>query len=282
MILAVYSSTTVLKVSCFFFFSKEESAMNISGDKLHHLQCTPDDLGGYVLLPGDPDRVPVIADYLDDAQFVNQSREFCIYTGHLAGEAVSVVSTGIGCPSAAIAMEELVRAGAHTFLRVGTCGCMNTAPRPGDCIIATGAIRRDGTSRQYLPLEFPAVPDYEIVNALVDSARKCGQTYHLGIIETKDSYYGQHDPDASPLSHELRTKWEAFVRGGAIGSEMESAVLFILGSIYNVRVGSILHVARNRVQEEAVHSGAVTDFDTQRTIETAIHAVRTLISKEGR
>lgn len=254
--------------------------MNTLGEKLHHLQCTPEDLGKYVLLPGDPDRVPIIAGYLDDAHFVNQSREFNIYTGHLSGETVSVVSTGIGCPSAAIAMEELVRAGAHTFLRVGTCGCMSPVPRPGDCIIATGAIRRDGTSMQYLPVEFPAVANYEIVSALADSAKERGQNSHLGIVETKDSYYGQHDPDASPVSHELHTKWDAFVRGGAIGSEMESAILFILGSIYNVRVGSILHVARNRVYEDVTHTEPVTDFDTRETIDTAILAFRKLIAQK--
>ena len=191
-----------------------------------------------------------------------------------------VVSTGIGCPSAAIAMEELIRAGAHTFLRVGTCGCMSPVPCPGDCIIATGAIRRDGTSLQYLPVEFPAVANYEIVSALADSAKERGQNSHLGIVETKDSYYGQHDPDASPVSHELHTKWDAFVRGGAIGSEMESAILFILGSIYNVRVGSILHVARNRVYEDMTHTEPVMDFDTRETIDTAILAFRKLIAKK--
>ena len=252
--------------------------MNTLTEKLHHLQCTPDDLGKYVLLPGDPDRVPIIADYFDDAHFVNRCREFCIYTGHLSGELVSVVSTGIGCPSAAIAMEELVRAGAHTFLRIGTCGCMNPVPRPGDCIIATGAIRRDGTSMQYLPIEFPAIANYEVVSALTASAKERGQRFHLGIVETKDSYYGQHDPDTSPMSHELHVKWDAFVRGGAIGSEMESAILFILGSIYNVRVGSILHVARNRVYEDMTHTESVTDFDTRETIATAIRAFRSLIS----
>ncbi len=247
---------------------------------LHHLQCTPEQLGRYVLLPGDPDRVPIIADYLDDAAFVRQSREFCTYTGHLNGALVSVVSTGIGCPSAAIAMEELVRAGCHTFLRIGTCGCMSPVPKPGDCLIATGAIRRDGTSMQYLPPEFPAVPHYDLVRVLEDSASALGQHAHLGIVETKDSYYGQHDPDASPLSHELHTKWDAFVRGGAIGSEMESAILFILGSIYHVRVGSILHIARNRVYEDQHHTEPVTDFDTRPTIETAIEALRRLIDRD--
>lgn len=246
----------------------------------HHLRCTEDDIGKYILLPGDPDRVPIIADYLEDSHQIIRTREYNTYTGYLYGEKVSVVSTGIGCPSAAIAMEELIKLGAHTFLRIGTCGCMNPDPKPGDCIIATGAIRRDGTSRQYLPIEFPAVANYEMVNFLVNGAINTDQRYHVGIVETKDSYYGQHNPEASPISYELLNKWAAFSRGGAIGSEMESSILFILGSIYNVRVGSILHIVRNRVFEDLTKSAPLTDFDTSLTIKSGIEAMKLLIESD--
>ena len=246
----------------------------------HHLKCTEDDIGKYVILPGDPDRVPIIADYLEDAHQIIRTREFNTYTGCLNGHKVSVVSTGIGCPSAAIAMEELIKLGAHTFLRLGTCGCMSPIPKAGDCIIATGSIRRDGASIQYLPIEFPAVADFEVVNCLVNGATSSNQTYHLGIVETKDSYYGQHEPTASPVSYELLNKWDAFSKGGAIGSEMESSVLFILGSVHKVRVGSLLHVARNRVYEDLSGSEPITDFDTTPTIKTGIKAMQLLIDSD--
>lgn len=182
---------------------------------MHHIQCSAQDIGHYVFLPGDPGRVEVIASYLQDAHFVVSNREYTTYTGTLLGVPVSVVSTGIGCPSAAIAMEELTKLGAHTFIRIGTCGCMSPIPTPGDSIIATAAIRRDGTSLQYLPIEFPAVANQQVIQALMLAAREIGIVAHTGIVESKDSYYGQHEPENSPMADELLAKWKMFRQGGA-------------------------------------------------------------------
>lgn len=249
-------------------------------EQTYHIICDSADIGKYVLLPGDPDRVQIIASYLDNPRFVTKNREFTVYTGTLNGVAVSVASTGIGAPSAAIAMEELIKLGAHTFIRVGTCGCMNDTPSPGDTIIATAAIRRDGTSRQYLPIEFPAVANQEIINALADSCRQLGITSHIGIIESKDSYYGQHEPENSPMAPVLLDKWDMFCKGGAIASEMEASILFILGSVRHARVGCILHVTRNRVREEKFHTDPIRFTDTTKTIQAAVNALRSLIEKD--
>lgn len=249
-------------------------------EKMHHIQCSTDDIGNYVLLPGDPGRVPKIAALLSDAKEVAYNREFCTYTGTLLGEKVSVVSTGIGCPSAAIAMEELIKLGAHTFIRVGTCGCLSTTPVPGDCIVATGSIRRDGTSRQYLPIEFPAVPDFTVTTALVQAARATGQPCLTGIVECKDSYYGQHEPENSPVCEELLYKWKCFKQGGALGSEMETAAIFSIAAVRNVRAGAILHVFRNREYENAHHTDPLTAPDTSPTIHTAVEALKALITAD--
>ena len=174
-----------------------------------HIRCKAGDVGRYCILPGDPGRCAAIAARFEKAEQVSQNREFTVYTGVLAGERVSVCSTGIGGPSAAIAMEELIAIGAHTFIRVGTCGGMALPVRAGDVIIATGAIRMEGTSREYAPIEFPAVPDFATTCALVDAARALGKPFHTGVVQCKDSFYGQHAPETMPVEPELLYKWEA-------------------------------------------------------------------------
>ena len=196
----------------------------------YHIGLKEGDAGEYVILPGDPKRCKKIAEYLDDAKLVADSREFVTYTGLLDGERVSVTSTGIGGASAAIALEELVNVGAKTFIRVGTCGGMQLDIKGGDIVIATGAIRMEGTSREYAPIEFPAVANLEVVNALTQAAQKLGYTYHTGIVQCKDSFYGQHSPETKPVNYELLNKWEAWKKLGCLASEMESAALFIVAS----------------------------------------------------
>lgn len=173
-------------------------------------------------MSGDPKRVEKIAAYLDHAVQIADLREYTTYTGYLNGVKVSVTSTGIGGPSAAIALQELVDAGAKNFIRLGTCGGMNLKVKGGDLIIATGAVRMEGTSKEYAPIEFPAVADYEIVNMLVEAANEKGANYHVGVVECKDSFYGQHEPENMPVSYELLGKWKAWMDMGCLGSEMES------------------------------------------------------------
>ena len=200
-------------------------------ERQYHIQLKQGDAGRYVILPGDPKRCEKIARYFDDPVLMADNREYVTYTGYLEGEKVSVTSTGIGGPSAAIAMEELVRVGADTFIRVGTSGGIALDVMGGDIVIATGAIRMDGTGREYIPVEFPAVADFEVVNALVEAAQQLNRKYHVGVVHCKDSYYGQHEPEIMPAGYELLNKWEAWKKGGALTSEMESSTLFIVGKL---------------------------------------------------
>ena len=201
------------------------------------------------------------------------------YTGTLDGEKVSVTSTGIGGPSASIAMEELCNCGADTFIRVGTCGGMQTEVCGGDLVIATGAIRMEGTSREYAPVEYPAVPDLEVTNALVNAAKKLGMTYHTGVVQCKDSFYGQHQPEKHPVSHELLDKWEAWLRMGCMASEMESAALFIVGAYRRVRVGSVFLAIANQEREKLGLENRQV-HDTDGAVRTAVEAVREMIRME--
>lgn len=251
---------------------------NYSDDgRQYHIGLKEGDIGKYVILPGDPKRCEKIAQYFDNPVLVADRREYVTYTGYVDGEKVSVTSTGIGGPSAAIAMEELVRCGAEVFIRVGTCGGMQLDIKGGDLVIATGAIRAEGTSKEYAPIEFPAVADFRIVNALVDAAEKLGYTHHTGVVQCKDSFYGQHSPETKPVSYELQNKWEAWKRLGCLASEMESAALFVVASYLNVKVGSIFLTVANQEREKLSLENPVV-HDTEMAIRTAIEAIKILKS----
>ncbi len=247
----------------------------------YHLHTRKGDVGRYAILPGDPKRVPLIASRLDDARLVADSREFVTYTGTLLGEKVTVTSTGIGGPSAAIAMEELWKCGTDTFVRMGTCGGIALPVMGGDIVVATAAVRMEGTSREYAPIEFPAVADFSVVSALRDAAISLGCRTHLGVVQCKDSFYGQHDPDAMPVSYELREKWEAWKRLGVLASEMESAALFTVAAALGARCGSIFFVVGNQ-EREALGMDNPKLHDTEKAIEAAVEGVRNLICMDRR
>lgn len=245
----------------------------------YHIKVNGDMIGRYVIMPGDPKRCKAIAGYLDNAEFVADSREFVTYTGYLDGEKVSVTSTGIGGPSAAIALEELVHAGAHTFIRVGTCGGMQTDIVGGDIVVATGSVRMEGTSKEYAPIEYPAVADIDVVNGLISAAKDLNIPVHAGVVQSKDSFYGQHSPQIMPVSYELSNKWEAWKRMGCKASEMESAALFIVGAFLRVRVGACFLVVAN--QERAAAGLPNPEIhDTDRAIQVAVNAVKRLIEED--
>lgn len=248
----------------------------------YHIKLKPGDVGEYVIVPGDPKRCEKIAKYFDDAKFIADNREYITYTGTLDGVKVSVCSTGIGGPSAAIAMEELVKVGAKYFIRVGTCGGMDIDVKSDDVVIATGAIRMEGTSKEYAPIEWPAVSNFEITNALVDASKNLKYDYHTGVVECKDSFYGQHSPEKSPVSYELMNKWEAWCKLGCKASEMESAALFVVGSALGVKVGTVLHVVANQEREKRGLANPVS-HDTDKAIKVAVEAIRLLIkeNKDG-
>lgn len=172
-------------------------------EKQYHINMKQGDVGKYVLLPGDPKRCKLIAKYFDDAVLVADNREYVTYTGYLDGEKVSVTSTGIGGASTSIAVEELYKIGADTFIRIGTCGGIDLSVESGSLVVATSAIRMEGTTKEYAPIEFPAVADFEIVTELVNSCKERNEKFHVGVVECKDSFYGQHDPETKPVSYEL-------------------------------------------------------------------------------
>lgn len=253
-------------------YSEDES-------RQYHIQVAAGEVGRYVIMPGDPKRCAKIARHFDDARLIADSREYVTYTGYLDGEKVSVTSTGIGGPSASIAMEELVKCGADTFIRVGTCGGMEMNVKGGDIVVATGAIRMEGTSKEYAPIEYPAVADLDVTNALVEAAKKCGYPYHAGVVECKDAFYGQHEPETKPVSYELMNKWEAWLRMGCKASEMESAALFIVAGHLRVRAGSDFLVVGNQEREKAGLENPIV-HDTEAAIKTAVEAIRILIKKD--
>jgi len=241
----------------------------------YHIGLKEGDVGKYVILPGDPKRCEKIAQYFENPRLVADNREYVTYTGYLDGEKVSVTSTGIGGPSASIALEELVKVGAQTFIRVGTCGGMSLDVKGGDIVVATGAIRMEGTSREYAPIEFPAVANLDVTNALVSAAKNLGYTYHAGIVQCKDSFYGQHEPESKPVSYELQNRWEAWKRLGCLASEMESAALFVVASYLKVKVGSVFLAVANQEREKLNLENPVV-HDTEKAIKTAIEAIKIL------
>ena len=244
-----------------------------------HIHCGPGDVGRYCFLPGDPGRCEKIAAYFDNPVKVASNREFTTYTGTLLGEKVSVCSTGIGGPSAVIALEELAAIGADTFIRVGTCGGIALPVRSGDIVVATGAVRQEGTSREYAPIEFPAVGDLAVTNALVEAARAMGKTVHAGVVQAKDSFYGQHSPGRMPVSYELLNKWEAWKRLGVLASEMESAALFVAAAALGVRCGACFHVIWNQEREAAGLDQDMSE-DTSAAVRVGVEALRRLIAAD--
>jgi uridine phosphorylase len=243
--------------------------------KAHHLEISRGDIGRYVLLPGDPGRCETISGFLDFPVLIARNREFTTYTGQIAGEDVSVVSTGIGNPSAAIAVEELIAAGADTMIRVGTSGGMQPHQRPGDLAIMSGAIRDEGTTKHYMPPEFPAIADLDVVIALRQAANNLGFRHHIGISHSKDSYFGQMRPESMPVAKYLTERWQAWIQGGAVCAEMETSTLFVLSSLYRIRAGSITLIAINQSRPEWG-----IDTDSIPMIQTAVDAVDFLIKQD--
>lgn len=245
----------------------------------YHIRLKKGDVGRYCILPGDPGRSEIIAKFFDDPVHVGQNREFNTYTGTLLGEKVTVCSTGIGGPSASIAMEELAAIGADTFLRVGTCGGIDLRVKSDDIVIASGAVRYEGTSREYAPIEYPAVPHYEVLAAMVDAARDFGKPWHVGVVHCKDSFYGQHSPERMSISEELEYKWGVWKRMGVLASEMESAALFVCADHLNVRCGSCFHVVWNQ-EREKLRLDQDESEDVLLSVKVCIEALKLLIQRD--
>lgn len=245
-------------------------------EKQFHIRCSEGDVGRYVFLPGDPGRCESIAAYFENPVHIGMNREFNIYTGTLCGEKVSVCSTGIGGPSASIAMEELHNIGADTFVRIGTCAGIDMPVRAGDIVVATGAVRFEHTSLEYAPIEFPAVPDFGITTFLKQASEDLGYPTHTGVVQCKDSFYGQDSPEKSPVYYMLQQKWESWRRLGVKASEMESAALFVVAAALGVRCGSCFMVARNQ-NREAAGLPAENFHDTAGAVRVGVEAMKRII-----
>lgn len=249
-------------------------------EKQFHIQLDAEQVGGvrFCILPGDPGRVASIAALLDEPVFLASNREFTSWKGSLLGQPVLVCSTGIGGSSASIAVEELAQLGVDTFIRIGTCGGIRLDVEAGDVVVATGSIRMEGTTREYAPIEFPAVPDFDVTCALVEGAKRLGIQPKTGVVQSKDSFYGQHSPEKMPVSYELQNKWQAWKRLGTLASEMESAALFIVGAARGLRTGACFHVIWNQ-EREAAGLPQQESMDTSAAIRVAVEAVKILIMK---
>lgn len=245
-------------------------------EKLYHIGLDDTHGAKYAILPGDPGRVEKIAAYLDNAKYIGTNREYTTWVGEIEGEKVLVMSTGMGGPSTAIGVEELVMTGVETFIRIGTCGGMNIKVKGGDIVIANGAIRAEGTSREYVPIEFPAISNFDVTAALVDASRNLKQTYHTGVVQCKDSFYGQHDPDRMPVSYMLNNQWDAWIKAGCLASEMESATLFTVASVLGVRAGCVLSTVWNQERAKAGLDNP-KNTDPSEAIKVTIEAIRLLI-----
>ena len=246
----------------------------------YHTNLKEGDVGRYVLLPGDPKRCEKIAAFFDNPKLIADSREYVTYTGTLNGVKVSVTSTGIGGPSASIAICELTKCGADTFIRVGTCGGIREDILGGDIVIASGAVRMEGTSREFAPIEYPAVANFDVTTALIKASKALQLKYHVGVVQCKDSFFGQHEPEIMPVSYELENKWEAYKRMGCLASEMESAALFIAGDFLRARVGScFLTVANQERAKKGLENKQV--HDTTLAIKVGIDAIKELIKLDN-
>ncbi len=243
----------------------------------HHVALRRGDVGRYVLLPGDPGRCSRIASRFDNPRKVAVNREYETWTGTLGGVPVSVTSTGIGSPSSAIAVEELVKLGADTFIRVGTSGGMQPGMQTGELAIVSAAIRDEGTSSHYLPMEFPAVADVDVVLALREAARRTGALARVGVSHSKDSFYAELEPDRMPLAGELNEAWQAYIGGGAISSEMEAAAIFIVSSILRVRAGGLMVCVGSPSMTPDEAKASMEGFTLDPLIDTAVEGLRVLI-----
>ncbi len=250
------------------------------GKKMLHIALSEDQISKYVFLPGSPERVPKIAAYLDDAKKIAQNREHTTYEGYLNGVRVLVTSTGMGGPSAIICLEELSKLGADTFIRVGTCASVSPKVERGDIVIPNGAVRMEGTSSHFLPMEYPAVPDYFLVRKMEEAAIELGYKYDVGVTITKDSFYTQVEPETRPIGPELKFRWDSYEKGGATSTSMECAPLFIAAGSLGLRMASVMVSATNCKSYGNDSTVYPTDME-KRAIITSIEGMKKVIEEDG-
>jgi uridine phosphorylase len=246
-------------------------------ERKYHVGLAADEVGRYVLVPGDPFRTKLIAGHLEDAVEKAWRREFRTFTGHLGKTPVSTCSSGIGGPSMAIAVEELGELGVHTFLRVGTCGAAQPGMRLGDLVVATGAVRSEGTPDAYVPRDYPAIASHEVVGACVEAARAAGAAYHLGVIRSVDALYADLVPERMPRPAELRAELEMWSRAGVVANDMESSTMMVVSALRGWRSGVILLVVDELGAGEIQH---LEPAAMERLLQVSVDAIRRLIKRD--
>ena len=257
------------------FYDKE---LDKKGLLQYHIKLKKGDIARYVLLPGDPKRVGFIAQYLDEPVLKADYREYVTVTGKYKNIPVSITSTGIGGPSASIAMEELIKIGADTFIRVGTAGGLSLKVKSGDLAIAQAAIKDEGTSKEYIPFEYPAIANTDIIFALRDAAKEKNYNYHIGVVHSKDCFYGELEPQNSFFREKFENNLKYYTLCGAIASEMECAALFSCAEIRKVRAGAIMHIVENTMIERLGHHLNYSS-DIENMILTALESIVILDKK---
>jgi uridine phosphorylase len=246
-------------------------------ERKYHVGLAQGEVGGYVLVPGDPFRTKLIAEHLEGAEEKAWSREFRTFTGHVGDQLVSTCSSGIGGPSMAIAVEELGELGAHTFLRVGTCGAVQPGIRIGDLVIGTGAVRSEGTPDGYVPREYPAIASHDVVTACVEAAEAAEVPYHMGVVRSVDALYSDLLPDRMPRPAELRAELQMWTRVGVVANDMESATLMVVSALRGWRAGVLLLCV------DELDSGEIHHLDPaymHRMLDVAVDAIRRLIGRD--
>jgi uridine phosphorylase len=255
----------------------DEQARREASERKYHVGLAAGEVGEYVLIPGDPFRTALIAEHLEEARERAWSREFRTFTGRVGDTPVSTCSSGIGGPSMAIAVEELSDLGVHTFLRVGTCGGGQPGIRVGDLVIATGAVRSEGTPDAYVAREYPAIASNEVVGACMEAAEAAGARYHRGVIRSVDALYADLLPERLPRAAEVRAELETWRRAGVIANDMESATLMVVSALRGLRAGVILLCADELDAGEIQHLDAA---HMERLLEVAVDALRRLIERD--
>lgn len=248
-------------------------------EKMYHIGISKEDGARYVILTGDPGRVEAIAKNLDEPKFLASNREYTSWQGKLLGEKVIVISTGIGGPSASICVEELIKTGSDTFIRIGTCGGMQMEVEAGDVVVSSGAIRMEGTSKEYMPIEYPAVPNFELTSNIAEAAKKMDIRYHIGVTQSKDSFYGQHSPESMPVAYELKNKWEAWIEAGCLASEMECAAIFSVASVRRARAAGLMVCVWNQERRDKLNDTRECK-DTEKAIKLAVESLKLTIQKD--
>ena len=247
--------------------------------KMMHIGLSKGDIGRYVFLPGSPERAEKIAAYFDNPKEIAYNREYRTFTGELEGVKVAVTSTGIGGPSAAIAMEELYQCGADTMMRIGTCASTSEKVKTGDIVIPNGAVRMEGVGSHYLPTEFPAVPDYEMLKELEAAAQRLDMPYNIGVTITKASFYSQTAPNTKPVKEDIINSWSAYEAGGATSTSMECAPLFLVAASLGIRASSVLVSATDYKKYDNQDRKHPTDLE-DRVIVVGIEAMKSIIRRD--